>query len=191
MSEDTTRGALYIEATSDRTHQIEQRPEYYTAATTGVGHLSEVFTDLGGSHRRPALNAAFAAAQAGRFDVLLMHRAHELTSASRLRQMAERFQAAAVPVSLAERFESTSWSAAAWMNVIDAENSDELGELIHQLTAAEVILCTATRPQKSRSDLGIGAVDEALGVGVHRELAGPLRWARALAVGPAPAGDAR
>ena len=64
-------------------------------------------------------------------------------------------------------------------------NTDELMELIHQLTAADVTLCLTLRPQGPQSDLEIRAVDEFL-VGVYRSLAGPHG-----AVWELPAGDAR
>lgn len=69
-------------------------------------------------------------------------------------------------------------------------NTDELGELIHQLTAAKVILCTAHRPHGPHSDMDIVAVDD-FQVAVYRELAGSPRPVRALPAEPGPAGDAQ
>jgi hypothetical protein len=148
MSENIARVALYIRATTtDRANHLEQLLCDFAAASIG-GHLSEVFTDLGGSRRRPALDTAFAAAQAGRFGVLLVNSVHDLTGAPRLRQIVERFQAASVTVrSLAEQFDSTSWSAAFWMYVIDAENA------AHQERSRHGIDHAARRgPRPSRSN---------------------------------------
>jgi len=68
-------------------------------------------------------------------------------------------------------------------------NTDELMELIHQLTAAEVTLCLTLRPQGPQSDLEIRAVDEFL-VGAYRSLAGPHGAVWDLPAGPPSAGDA-
>lgn len=124
MSENIARVALYIRtASTERVHHLEQLLREYAATSIG-GDLCEVFTDLGGSRRRPGLDTAFAAAQTGRFDVLLVNSVHELTGAPRLRQIVERFHAASVTVrSLTEQFDSTSWSAGFWMYVVDAYNT--------------------------------------------------------------------
>ena len=63
-------------------------------------------------------------------------------------------------------------------------DTDELGELIHQLTAADVTLCTAHRPDGPRDQVEIRAVDAFL-MAVYGALAGPRRPVPEL-----PAGDA-
>jgi DNA invertase Pin-like site-specific DNA recombinase len=69
-------------------------------------------------------------------------------------------------------------------------NSDELMELIQQLTAADVTLCVTLRPHGPQSDLEIRAVDEFL-VGVYRSLAGQHDAVWDLPAAPPPAGGAR
>lgn len=129
MPDGTARVALYIKApTSDRAHHLEQLLRDYAAASIG-GHIDALFTDLG-TRRRPDLNAAIGDAQAGRFDVLLVHSVRDLTGAPRLRHIVERFQSASVTVrSLAEQFDSSSWSAPLCLALIDADNDVQLARI--------------------------------------------------------------
>jgi len=127
MPDGIARVALYLKAPSiDRANDREQVLRDYAAQQIG-GHIDAVFTDLGTSRRRCDLNAAISGAQDGRFDVLLVHSVRDLTGAPRLRELVERFQAASVTVgSLAEQFDSSSWSVTFWLALIDADNDVQL-----------------------------------------------------------------
>ncbi len=108
MSDAAVRVALYIKATTADKADRREADLRTAAGRTPGWTIVAVFTDLGTARRRPALQQAFASAEARKFDLLLVDSIQDLTGTPHLSAFVEQFQAHCVQVrSVAEQFDSS------------------------------------------------------------------------------------
>jgi hypothetical protein len=119
MSDATIRVALYIKATTtDQAARREDTLREY-AGNQPSWRVVLVFADLGEARRRLALKQAFAAAETGRFDLLLVDSIEKLTGAPRVREIVERFHEAGVTARSLAGFDSTFPLSMQFLSTVD------------------------------------------------------------------------